>query len=307
GRSASTRWDYCDVPYCGPTPEPTLNPTLSPTLGPTLQPTLSPSNSPTLDTTLNPTEIPTLSPTQFPTETTPSPTGEPTPAPSASPTPNTTTETPTKSPVTPDPTPNPTPAPTFTPTPEPECTGIDNTCCGSFWFGVEQADYRGTISKTVGGIECQAWSSQSPHSHGLTPEDNPDAGLDQNYCRNPDGEPRAWCYTSSSSKRWDYCDVPSCPACEAGNPDQCGCSEVLQADYRGPHSQTIRVPTTTHAPRKTIQMLASKQALAEIQTGSREVHGATRQIQTHVGSTAPFQFAGSKTSLCCTDMSGVEC
>eukprot|EP00584_Thalassiosira_punctigera_P006714 CAMPEP_0172541554 /NCGR_PEP_ID=MMETSP1067-20121228/12345_1 /TAXON_ID=265564 ORGANISM="Thalassiosira punctigera, Strain Tpunct2005C2" /NCGR_SAMPLE_ID=MMETSP1067 /ASSEMBLY_ACC=CAM_ASM_000444 /LENGTH=1422 /DNA_ID=CAMNT_0013327621 /DNA_START=40 /DNA_END=4309 /DNA_ORIENTATION=+ len=289
--SASTRWDYCDVPYCGPTPDPTRNPTLSPTLGPTPLPTLSPSNSPTLDPTLNPTEIPTLSPTQFPTETptlklTPSPTEEPTPAPSASPTPNPTTEAPTKSPITPDPTPNPTPALTFTPTPEPECTGIDNTCCGSFWFGVEQADYRGTISKTVGGIECQAWSSQSPHSHGLTPEDNPDAGLDQNYCRNPDGEPRAWCYTSSSSKRWDYCDVPSCPACEAGNPDQCGCSEVLQADYRGPHSQTkadmnarpglLRVPTTTHAPRKTIQMLASKQALVEIQTGSREVHGATQ-------------------------------
>lgn len=46
-------------------------------------------------------------------------------------------------------------------------------------------------------------------------------------------------YTSSGSKRWDYCDVPSCPACEAGDPDQCGCSEVKQADYTGTISTTI--------------------------------------------------------------------
>ena len=79
---------------------------------------------------------------------------------------------------------------TANPTETGVCTGIDNSCCGSFWFGKKQNDYRGTISKTVGGIECQAWSSQSPHGHSRTPGNYPNAGLDENYCRNPDGEPR---------------------------------------------------------------------------------------------------------------------
>ena len=93
------------------------------------------------------------------------------------------------------PTSNPTVKPTVAPSTESPtetgvCTGIDNSCCGSFWFGKKQNDYRGTISKTVGGIECQAWSSQSPHGHSRTPSNYPNAGLDENYCRNPDGEPR---------------------------------------------------------------------------------------------------------------------
>ena len=29
----------------------------------------------------------------------------------------------------------------------------------------------------------------------------PDAGLDKNYCRNPDGSPTIWCYTKSKDKR----------------------------------------------------------------------------------------------------------
>ena len=31
-----------------------------------------------------------------------------------------------------------------------------------------------------------------------------------NYCRNPDGEPGPWCYTTDSSKRWELCDVEQC-------------------------------------------------------------------------------------------------
>ena len=37
--------------------------------------------------------------------------------------------------------------------------------------------------------------------------------------RNPDGEPRAWCYTTNETDRWDFCDVPACGYCGTGIED----------------------------------------------------------------------------------------
>ncbi|XP_039270051.2 macrophage mannose receptor 1-like [Styela clava] len=74
------------------------------------------------------------------------------------------------------------------------------------------ADYRGWLSKTKDGIDCQPWSSQTPQAHDKTPQNYPDSGLVGNYCRNPDGEPRPWCFTMDPKVRWDFCSVPICPA-----------------------------------------------------------------------------------------------
>ncbi|XP_078697558.1 plasminogen-like [Branchiostoma floridae x Branchiostoma belcheri] len=70
--------------------------------------------------------------------------------------------------------------------------------------------YRGTVAVTRTGRTCQRWDSQTPHSHSRTPSNYPASGLDQNYCRNPDGEDTLWCYTTDSGKRWDYCYAPTC-------------------------------------------------------------------------------------------------
>jgi len=88
----------------------------------------------------------------------------------------------------------------------------ENESCGT--VALQQSDYRGDISETQDGLECQAWDAQEPHSHSRTPENYPYSGLEENYCRNPDGEPRAWCYTTNPNKRWDYCDVPDCNTAE---------------------------------------------------------------------------------------------
>ena len=82
--------------------------------------------------------------------------------------------------------------------------------CGS--YSTKQADYRGTVNVTSSGKTCQAWSSQSPHIHSFAPAAYPDSGLDENFCRNPDGEDFAWCYTTDPDTRWEYCDVPLCPS-----------------------------------------------------------------------------------------------
>ncbi|KAM4770976.1 plasminogen-like [Rhinophrynus dorsalis] len=74
-------------------------------------------------------------------------------------------------------------------------------------------DYRGTKSMTANGYTCQDWSSQSPQEHSeYTPTTHPHAGLEKNYCRNPDGdEGGPWCYVANSDTvTFDFCDIPQC-------------------------------------------------------------------------------------------------
>ena len=61
---------------------------------------------------------------------------------------------------------------------------------------------------------CQAWSAQSPQSHSnnkdeLFPKDGSVAAA-ENYCRDPDGKGKPWCYTTDPATPWQYCDVPTC-------------------------------------------------------------------------------------------------
>lgn len=83
-----------------------------------------------------------------------------------------------------------------------------NTTCGA--DAIAQKNYRGMINTTIRGRTCQAWDSQSPHTHSRTVLRYPNAGLEANYCRNPDNEPAAWCYTTDPFKRFELCDVPNC-------------------------------------------------------------------------------------------------
>lgn len=44
-----------------------------------------------------------------------------------------------------------------------------------------------------------------------TPAKYPDAGLEENYCRNPDNDEKGpWCYTTDPNTRFDYCNIPEC-------------------------------------------------------------------------------------------------
>ena len=70
-------------------------------------------------------------------------------------------------------------------------------------------DYRGYVSVTKSGKECQQWTTQLPHQHNRTEASYPGTGLgEHNFCRNPDNEPEgAWCYTTDSESRFEYCDI----------------------------------------------------------------------------------------------------
>ena len=60
--------------------------------------------------------------------------------------------------------------------------------CGSFENEERQKDYRGSINITASGKTCQRWDVQEPHQHTRNVDNYPAAGLEENFCRNPDGE-----------------------------------------------------------------------------------------------------------------------
>ncbi|XP_003500395.4 hepatocyte growth factor-like protein isoform X3 [Cricetulus griseus] len=71
-------------------------------------------------------------------------------------------------------------------------------------------DYRGEVDVTESGRECQRWDLQHPHSHPFQPDKFLDKALNDNYCRNPDGSERPWCYTTDPNIEREFCDLPSC-------------------------------------------------------------------------------------------------
>jgi hypothetical protein len=124
--------------------------------------------------------------------------------------------------------------PTITSSPTQQCSAADKSTCGC--EVAQWTDYRGTINKTATGVTCQRWDS---NIFGLEYiQKNPDAGLDENYCRSP-GSMVPFCIASLE----EYgildmleCDVPKCdpcscmPPCGETNVEKCGCPSALQAE-----------------------------------------------------------------------------
>ena len=117
------------------------------------------------------------------------------------------------SPSPPPPPPSPPSPPSLPPPPlsPPWSPSPPRSPCDESFATIDGADYRGCQSVTRGGITCQAWSSQSPHSHGATSAIYPSGDLTANYCRNPAGDPWIWCYTVDPATRWDWCDPIGTP------------------------------------------------------------------------------------------------
>ncbi|XP_062851826.1 hyaluronan-binding protein 2-like [Trichomycterus rosablanca] len=82
--------------------------------------------------------------------------------------------------------------------------------------------YRGKVSETDDGDDCLFWNSHFILGQGINPfttyEDAHGLGR-HNFCRNPDGEKKPWCFTKSGKKlRWDYCDVKKCATTNVTRP-----------------------------------------------------------------------------------------
>ncbi|KAM7064043.1 hepatocyte growth factor-like protein isoform 4-T4 [Molossus nigricans] len=116
----------------------------------------------------------------------------------------------------------------------------------SCYYGTGE-HYRGSVSKTRKGIPCQLWSAETPHKSQFTPTSAPHAHLENNFCRNPDGDIHGpWCYTMDPGTPFDYCALRRCdddqPPSILEPPDQvlfekCG-KRVTREDQ---HTSKLRV------------------------------------------------------------------
>ncbi|XP_061900799.1 plasminogen [Entelurus aequoreus] len=107
----------------------------------------------------------------------------------------------------------------------PSCTEECIHCSGE--------DYRGKVTTTESGYTCQRWDSQKPHNHGYIPSALPEKYLEENYCRNPDGDPRPWCFTTSPTKRWEICSIPRCTSEPPTVVPEMTCATGEGSAYRG--------------------------------------------------------------------------
>ncbi|XP_075694013.1 prothrombin [Rhinoderma darwinii] len=93
---------------------------------------------------------------------------------------------------------------------KPPRQSLDLCMLGSCADGFGQ-NYLGTISVTMSGRDCQYWASNFPHKTKINPITHPDYNLTENYCRNPDDNPKGpWCYTKDPEKTREECSVPIC-------------------------------------------------------------------------------------------------
>jgi integrin beta 3 len=73
--------------------------------------------------------------------------------------------------------------------------------------------YKGNLSVTHNGRQCQGWDSQSPHAHEFSnPAGFPDKTIAdaENFCRSPDRQYTPWCFTKDPLVPWEYCPIHSC-------------------------------------------------------------------------------------------------
>ncbi|XP_051750143.1 kremen protein 1 isoform X1 [Ctenopharyngodon idella] len=76
-------------------------------------------------------------------------------------------------------------------------------------------DYRGRQNQTSlqGGRPCLFWNETFQHPYNTLKYPNGEGGLGpHNFCRNPDGDVRPWCYIADLEDGiyWKYCDIPTC-------------------------------------------------------------------------------------------------
>ncbi|XP_078692194.1 tenascin-X-like isoform X3 [Branchiostoma floridae x Branchiostoma belcheri] len=71
-------------------------------------------------------------------------------------------------------------------------------------------DYRGQASTTEKGSQCVKWSASDFFQYSSYEYTQGEFGIgDHNYCRNPDGDAKPWCYADAEGT-YEYCAIQQC-------------------------------------------------------------------------------------------------
>ena len=76
--------------------------------------------------------------------------------------------------------------------------------------------YAGIVDQTESGSKCDSWGNPTSRTDPWTNSSGfPESSMAavKNYCRNPDGSARPWCYSTNVNHRWEHCPVPKCGKC----------------------------------------------------------------------------------------------
>ncbi|XP_062874351.1 kremen protein 1 [Trichomycterus rosablanca] len=89
--------------------------------------------------------------------------------------------------------------------------GHSNTEC----YTVNGEDYRGrqNVTSPYGGKPCLFWNETFQHPYNTIKYPSGEGGLgSHNFCRNPDGDVRPWCYIADQEDGtyWKFCEIPTC-------------------------------------------------------------------------------------------------
>ncbi|XP_021350055.1 plasminogen-like [Mizuhopecten yessoensis] len=82
----------------------------------------------------------------------------------------------------------------------PDTTTQPASCSVKDWFNITSEQYEGGVTCTIGGVTCQRWDTDDPHSISYY-EGRSDLG---NRCQ-LDSEDRPWCHTIDPDIRFDFC------------------------------------------------------------------------------------------------------
>ncbi|XP_037533972.1 hyaluronan-binding protein 2 [Nematolebias whitei] len=146
--------------------------------------------------------------------------------------------------------------------------------------------YRGNVSETEHGFDCLYWNSHFILDLGSNPfhsfEDREGLGL-HNFCRNPDGEPKPWCFFRKGRQLfWDYCDVTRCPEPTKGPTEAPVVPTSPYPTSAKPPSTTPPTPMTTEVP----QVSTTPTVVTEVPPIPKPTEGPNISTAT----AAPLQF-----------------